>query len=184
MNIIDSGMNSIVSRNFAESASLNCFLKDTRFNCMVDSGAGCSLVTKGIIEMLKPVKLTSPDRLLRDASQNAIKLIGKTRLPIRIIGSKGELINTVDFYVSNSENTNCVLLGRNFIKKFGSTEFNFESNRIKLGHIWCNGLEIKESRMTLIRDAIIPNTTEKFIRVKGKTGNGLVQAEFAPDTLS
>ena len=62
MNIIDSGMNSIVSRNFAESASLNCFLKDTRFNCMVDPGAGCSLVTKGI-ETLKPVKLTSPDRV-------------------------------------------------------------------------------------------------------------------------
>ena len=151
---------------------------------MVDSGAGCSLVTKGLIEMLKPVKLTSPDRVLRDASQNAIELVGKTRLPIRIIGSKDEFINTeVDFYVSNSENTNCVLLGRNFMKIFGSTEFNFESNRIKLGHIWCNGLEIKESRVKLIRDAIIPATTEKFIRVKGKTGNGLVQAEFAPDTL-
>ena len=37
--------------------------------------------------------------------------------------------------------------------------------------------------MKLIRDAIIPATAEKFIRVKWKTGNGLVQAELAPDTL-
>ena len=190
MNIIDSGKNSIVSRNFAESASLNCFLKATRFNCIPVAGcslvtketipvagcslvtketipiagcslvtqetnpvagcllvtketipvAGCLLVTKGIIEKLKPVNLTPPDRV-RDASQNAIELISKTRLPIRMIGNKGESIKAeVDFYVSNSEDTNCVLLGRNFMKVFGTTELNFESKRIRLGHIWCNGL--------------------------------------------
>ena len=79
------------------------------------------------------------------------------------------------------------------MKVFGSTELNFESKRIRLGHIWCNALghiwcnglghiwcnglghiwcnglghiwcNGLESRVKLIRVVNVP--AEKFIRVK------------------
>ena len=91
---------------------LRCRLKDIPFNCMIDSGAGCSLLTKWILQQLGKVELSPPDRTLKDASQNTIDLIGKANLPVMIHGTNGErLTQSVEFYVSDSENARCLLLG-------------------------------------------------------------------------
>ena len=148
---------------------------------MIDSGAGCSLITKGIIEKLGIQKLQPPDKDLRDVSGNAIDIIGKTKLPVRIIGDNGENLEVnTDFFVSNSANTNCVLLGRNFMHSFGSTTFDFESNNIQLGKTWCKGSRISESRVKLVGDVTIPANSEKMVPVRCKGGNGLTRGDFFP----
>ena len=112
---------------------------------MVDSGAGCSLVTqetipvagcslvtKGIIEQLKPINLTPPDGVLRDASQNAIELISKTRLPIRMNGNKSELIKTeVDFLCFKFRGYELCFVGAKFHEsiRFNRIEFRIEADK-------------------------------------------------------
>ena len=82
---VSQGVNEIVWGNFAETVTLKCKIKDAPFNCMVDSGAGCSLLTKGAMERIPNAILSPADRILKDASQNVIKLCGKTTLPVTII---------------------------------------------------------------------------------------------------
>ena len=152
---------------------------------MIDSGAGCSLITKGILQKMKTARITSADKILKDASNNEIDLIGKTKLTIEIKGAKGQVIKKlVEFYVSNSASTSCVLLGRNFMKCFRTTTFEFNQNRIRLGDIWCDGLKTSKSQVKLAGNVQIPAKTEKFITVKAKEGSGLVQWDFQPSKLT
>ena len=59
---------------------------------MIDSGAGCSLITEGILRQINSVTLHRPDKILRDASGNIIKLLGKVKIPVTIKGDKGETL--------------------------------------------------------------------------------------------
>ena len=151
---------------------------------MIDSGAGCSLITKGILRKLGKAQLTPSDRTWKDASQNNIKLIGKATLPVIINGINGEkLAENIEFYVSDSENGNCLLLGRNFMKRFGSTTFNFDRNEIRLGKTWCSGFKMHGGRVKLMTDENIPPRCEKLVKARWCNGNGLVTGDFMPSNL-
>ena len=52
---------------------------------------------------------------------------------VTVNGDKGEMLSKeTNFYVSDSEDTTCVLLGRNFMQSFGTTSFNFDINKVNL----------------------------------------------------
>ena len=96
--------------NFVESLTLNCRLNGVNFNCIVDSGASCSLITTGILRKLGPVNVERPDRVLKDASQNIIRLLGKVTLKVQITGDDRKTSSRdIQFFVSDSDNTNCLL---------------------------------------------------------------------------
>ena len=82
----------IVWGNFADTVTLNCRIKEVVANCMVDSGAGCSLITKGVLAKIPVVNLTPVDKILKDASNNVINLIGKVVLPVVIRRDTGKTI--------------------------------------------------------------------------------------------
>ena len=169
--------------NFAEVVTLRCSLKGVSLNCMVDSGAGCSLITKGVLQRIPNVKLSPADKTLKDASQNIISLIGKVTIPVTINGDNKETLRKeVTFYVSDADSANCVLLGRTFMQSFGSVSFNFDTNRIKLGKTWCTGLKMDGGRVKVAEEAIVPARTEKLVKMRWRKGNGLVMADFVPDT--
>ena len=152
------------------------------FNCTIDSGGGCSLLTKGILQQLGKVELSPPDRTLMDASQNTIDLIGKANLPVMIHGTNGErLTQSVEFYVS--ENAKCLLSGRNVMKQFGTTTFDFDRNEIQLVEIWCNGLQMNGGQVKLLNDVDVP-PCEKLVKAKWCKGNGLVTGDFIAATLA
>ena len=177
---VNQGVNFITRGNFVESVTLNCRINGINFNSMVDSGAGCSLITKGMLRRLGAVKLKPPDRILRDASQNVIRLLGKITLNVEITGENRNLCQEVEFYVSDSDSTSCLLLGRNFMQSFGPTTFNFDTNKIKLGNTWCSGLQMSGGRVKLKDNVTIPAKSEKMVSVKWRRGNGLVYADFMP----
>ena len=167
--------------NFLDSVSIQARLNDVNFNCLIDSGAGVSLVTKGIVKKLGISKLQPPDKILKDASGNKIEMVGKTILRVKLRGENGDVVTKeTEFYVSDSENMNCVLLGRNFMKSFGTTTFDFVHNKIKLGDVWFKGLQLDESRVKLVNRVTVPANSEKFVRVKCKGGNNLAQGDFLP----
>ena len=175
-------MNEVVVGNSAESVTLKCRLKGTPLNCMVDSGAGCSLLTKEVLEKIPNTTLTAPDMILKDASQNVINLLGKTTLPVTIAGDKGKVLKRdVTFYVSASSGSKCLLLGRDFMKSFGSVTFDFDNNSIKLGDTRCTGLRMNGGRAKVAETTCVPANSEKFVKMKWRQGSGLVRADFNPD---
>lgn len=128
------------------------------------------------------VKLCPADKVLKDASQNVINLLGKVTLPIRIRGDSGRVVEKdVEFYVSDSNSTDSILLGRNFMQLFGSVTFDFDRNRIKLGDIFCSGFRTRCGRAKISKMVVVPAKSEVFIDMKSRKGNGLVKADFTPD---
>ena len=122
-------------------------MKGVKSNALLDSGAGCSLMTKEVFDCIPNAALSSADRTLKDASQNIITLLGKTMLPVSIRGDSGKLLRRdVTFYVSASSGSKCLLLGRDFMQSFGTVSFDFDANRIKLGDTNCTGLQTNGGR--------------------------------------
>ena len=71
-------VNKIAFRNFAETVTLGCQVKGVKSNALLDSGAGCSLMTNDVYDRIPNAALSPADRTLKDASQNTINLLGKT----------------------------------------------------------------------------------------------------------
>jgi hypothetical protein len=151
---------------------------------MIDSGAGCSLLTKGTLKNVSGVDLRPADRVLVDASQNTIRLLGMTTIPIQIEGDSKQLISKdVTFYVSESE-ASCVLLGRNFMRSFGKVSFDFDRNRVQLGSTWCSGLKMSGGRVKIAEETVLPPNCEAYVKVKWRQGNGMVMGDFVPCSIS
>ena len=114
--------------SLADTVTLKCHIKGVPSNGVLDSGAGCSLTTSGFIAKVPNVKLTPADKILKDASHNEIKLLGKVTLPVKIRGDTGRIVSkNVVFYVSDCDDVSCVLMGRNFMKQFGTVSFDFDN---------------------------------------------------------
>ena len=175
-------MNKIAFKNFAETVTLGCQVKGVKSNSLLDSGAGCSLMTKEVFDRIPGGTLSPADRTLRDASHNDIDLLGKTTLPVSIRGDNGKLLKRdVTFYVSASNGSNCLILGRDFMQSFGTVSFDFDANMIKLGDTNCTGLRTNGGRAKVSRLTMVPPNSEVLVQLKWRKGSGLVKADFMPD---
>ena len=179
------GINEVNYKDFSETVTVKCKLMGEDKNCMMDSGAGASLVTRGALANVRGVKLQTADKTLVDASGNNIPLLGMTTIPVQITGeNKCVVSKNVKFYVSDSKNANCVLLGRNFMKSCGTVTFDFDKNKVKLGDTWCMGLKMGGGRAKLVEDKVIPPNCEAYVKLKWRQGNGMVMADFIPNKIS
>ena len=124
--------NEVVGGIFADTVTLRCYIRDVPTNSVVDSGAGPSLMTNGMFSKIPKGKLSPADKTLKDASHNNIKLLGKVTLPVKIRGDTGKFVSkNVEFFVSDCDDISCVLLGRNFMRQFGTVSFDFDKNCIQ-----------------------------------------------------
>ena len=80
---------------------------------------------------------------------------------------------------------NNILIGRDFMKLFGSVKFDFESNRVQLGSSWVNGAAIHNvKRVRLAEKSDIPARSEQVVNVRCKNKYALLNVDFEPNKLS
>ena len=131
-----------------DTVMLKCTLGGLSINAMVDSGAGCSVISSDILNKIRKANTVKTDKVLVDASGNDMNIIGVIMLPVKIIGLKESKL--VEFFVSDA-NSSCFLLGRNFMKLYGTITFNFRNSRVKLGNYRCNEVEMKQKQHIAIK---------------------------------
>ena len=101
---------------------------------MMDSGAGCSVIDIGTLENIGLVENITPcDDHLVNASGEKMDIAGVVKIDVQIRGTKSV---KHEFKVLNAKTYSNVLLGRDFMKLFGSVTFDFVSNKVRLGRIW------------------------------------------------
>ena len=67
-------------------------------------------------------------------------ILSKVCIKVLIKGSRQPVFH--EFRVVDTNRCTNILLGRDFLKRFGSVTFDCETNRVKLGNLWFSGLEI------------------------------------------
>lgn len=83
------------------------------------------------------------------------------------------------------DNTKTRILGRDLLKKFGSTEFNWDSHRVRLGMVWNDTRAVLEGGDALSRSAVAALECHHDSRGQGgksATGDyGRGHSDYAPD---
>lgn len=151
-------------------------------NSVLDSGAGCSVIDIGTLENLglcdKIVK--SHDRLI-NASGKEMDIAGVVSINVEIKGTKPVIH---DFKVLNAKTYSNVLLGRDFMKLFGSVTFNFAENKVHLGRTWINGVQIRhKEKVRLSKETKVPARSEQVLSVRCKDHCSLLESDFEPRKL-
>ena len=153
---------------------MKCSIKNLITNAIVDSGAYCSIISNDVLSKVGE-EILQTDKSLLDASGNYMNVRGKVTLPIKVNGIKVKL---VEFYVVDSKRS-CILLGRNFMKTFGSVTFDFRNSRVQLGEVLCD--EVKRNQKVVVRilhKTVIPARCEKVIHVNCGKNMGLISGDF------
>ena len=151
-------------------------------NAILDSGAGCSVIDSGSLEEIGlKGKLHGCTTRLVNASGENMDIIGSVNIQVTING-----LNPVvqEFKVLNNSSYNNILLGRDFMKLFGSVEFDFASNKVRLGAktINCVGITANE-KVRLSEKTVIPARSEQVVNVRCKKKYSQVDVDFEPLTL-
>ena len=110
---------------------LGAQLNGSKTNSQLDSGAGCCLIDLGSLETVGAAGNISPiSSNLYNASGEKMDICGVVTLEVKLRGIK--TVNQ-EFKVLNSKSYSNILLGRDFMKRFGSIKLDFVKNRVKLG---------------------------------------------------
>ena len=160
-------------------------LNNVTVNTLIDSGAGVSIVdidTVNRIGLRGQINISSDSNELIDASGNQMNIIGSVTIDVQL--SKNGQIHRQNFKVLNSKTSNSVILGRDFLQKFGTVEINFDEGRVKLGKTWFTGVSFKnKQRITIQHDAHVDARSEQIITVKCKSDLASMTADFQPITI-
>ena len=103
----------------------------------MDTGSGCSIIDLGTLQRIgldNCIDKSSPKALI-NASGDTMKILGTVKIDVTIAGSQPR--NHV-FQVLDSVTYSNVLLGRDFMRHFGSVQFDFARNSIQLGKLYNN----------------------------------------------
>ena len=152
-------------------------------NAMMDSGAGCSVIDIGTLENIGLVEnITSCDDHLVNASGDEMDIAGVVNINVQIQGTKSV---KHEFKVLNAKTYSNVLLGRDFMKLFGSVTFDFISNKVRLGRVWINGVRIRyKEKVRVVAESKIPARSEQVVTVRCKSHCSMLEADFEPRKLT
>ena len=117
-------------------------MENKTVNAILDSGAGCFIIDSGSLETIGlKDNINSCGSRLINASGDKMNIVGVVNINVQIIGVKPVIH---EFKVLDAKSYNNILIGRDFMKLFGSVKFDFDSNRVRLGHSWINGTSINK----------------------------------------
>ena len=120
------------SQGVSESAVVvRIKLNNSPLVAMLDSGAQPSIVDKGTLLSLGANFAACPSHI-HGVGATPVVTLGKARLVVDI-GQKNTI--THEFLIMDS-NESTIILGRDFLSQFNSTEFDWANYRVRLGHIW------------------------------------------------
>ena len=170
----------------ASTVVLKARLEGVFNNVLLDSGAAVSIIDSKTLANLKlAVKINASSETLTDASGNNMKITGSAALNVNIIGLKKPVL--LRFQIIDSHSPVSILLGRDFLQKFGQVTFDFDNNRAKLCPAWIRGggPEIKTPiRVRVAEKTVIPGRSETLIQVKCDTKTAFLEGDFAPTTIA
>ena len=148
-------------------------LHNFRTHAMLDTGSGASVLDLGTLQKIgldAHVDKASAKSLI-NASGDKMKILGSVHARDHI------------FQVLDSVTYANILLGRDFMKKFGAVRFDFSSNIIELGTLAIKGLSTACNNVRLCENTAIPARSEKVLFVKCSTINSLLEGDFEPQLL-
>ena len=126
-------------------------LENTPMKMILDSGAGPSILDIGTVrELGLENSIRRRVGTVYGVGQNPVHLMGNITLEIDI---GDDQIVRHSFGVLQDPNKTCIL-GRDLLRKFGSTEFDWNTQRIRLGSVWKDTQAILEGGDPLIRSAV------------------------------
>ena len=145
------------------SVALTAKLNRKPFTMLLDSGAGPSVVD---LETVRILGLES--KIYRRPT----KLFGVGKKPIHTVGNINLLVDVGDNQIL--EHTFGVLeddcpihiLGRDFLRRFGSKEFNWESKSIRLGKIWKKGDSVIQGSDIFARSYVAELDSDDDIKIE------------------
>ena len=115
------------------SVILPARVADTTLEMVLDSGAGPSVIDlRTIRELGLERRIHSQVGKVYGVGQNPVHLVGNITLEIDLGDNQ---ISRHSFGVLHGT-AKTRILGRDLLKKFGSTEFDWESHRVRIGYVW------------------------------------------------
>ena len=127
-------------------------LANTPIEMILNSGAGPSVLDFGTVRDLGLEKLVNCcSGTVYRIGQNPVHIVGNTTLDIDSLGDN-QLARHSFGGLQNSSRIR--ILGRDLLSKFGSTEFDWGNERVRLGSVWKDTLAILEGGDALARSAV------------------------------
>ena len=118
---------------------------------------------------------------LVNASGDKMYIAGVVKIQVKIRGAKPV---KHEFKVLNAKTYSNVLLGRDFMKLFGTVTFDFIGNSVRLGRIWLNGVRVKhKEKVQMCEKTLIPARSEQVVMVRCKDHCSLLEMDFHPKKL-
>ena len=134
----------------------------------MDTGTGFSVIDIGTLRRLNLENTVDKSRArpLINASGDKMQITGSVNIEVKLPG-----INMYNhtLQVLNSLTYSNILIGRDFMSKFGSIKFDFVNNKIQLGQVWLNGLSVANNIVRLCENTKIPARSEHTVLVKYTT---------------
>ena len=108
-------------------------------------------------------------------------IAGVVKIEVKLQGVKSV---SHEFKVLNAKTYSNVLLGRDFMKLFGTVTFDFENNRVRLGRNWLNGVRVRnKEKVRVDGKTVIPARSEQVVSVRSKNRCSLLEMDFQPKSL-
>ena len=165
-----------------ECVALKVKLEKKIVNATLDSGAGPSVIDMGTVEILGlQHKITDCEDNLVNASGDKMDIAGVVQIQVKIQGAKPV---KHEFKVLNAKTYSNVLLGRDFMKLFGTVTFDFVGNSVRLGRIWLRGVRVKnKEKVRISKKTVVPARSEQVVSVRCRDYCSLLEMDFQPKKL-
>ena len=165
-----------------KTVTVKASLNGHKLNSTMDTGAGNSVIDSGSLEHIrlhdKVRKLRDDDSGLINASGDDMDIVGIVDIPVTMQNCKTVL---QEFKVLNTKSFSIVLIGRDFMSKFGTVTFDFEKKKVQLGKTWINCMSVRNrENVRLMRRTTIPARCEAVIPVRCKKDLSLQVMDFEP----
>ena len=158
---------------------VNC--ENKTINALLNSGASCSVIDTGTLEMIGlQGSIDNSQHIIIDASGKTMNISGAIDLNLSIKGSNVKQ----NFKVLNSKSYSNVILGRDFMSKFPSVEFDFANGKVKLGAVWHQCVNARKEEIARVKDKItIASRSESVVNVKCNQSVSLLTMDFEPTQI-
>ena len=170
------------AQNTRETVTVNANMNGRQLNVTMDSGAGCSVLDYGSLEHMglhhQIRKLREEDDGLINASGHDMDILGVVDIPVSM-----QNIKTVvqEFKVLNSKSHSIVLIGRDYMSRFGTVTFDFTKKRVQLGKSYINFVQVDtRENVRVTKRAIIPSRCETVLSVRCKKNFSMQTVDFDP----
>ena len=163
------------------AATVKLRLNDHTTNVLLDSGALKSVIDYGSLKAVgMGDKIRNTKVKLLNASGGKMDIIGEVDIDVKVNGK----IIMQTFRVLNTETFCNILLGLDFMHKFGAVTFDFKNQRVKLGKLFLKTISVNQKNNVRMQEtSTISARTEQVAAVRCKRDFSLLTVDFEPCSI-